>query len=88
MRRVLLRSDPATAVLLVLVVDVLDVRQEPCEVLDHVAGLGMTVRVVIEVVTDVLELDVLLAALLSTVSGLLPALRAARQDPSRALRYE
>ena len=29
-----------------------------------------------------------LAALLSTVSGLLPSLRAARQDPSRALRYE
>jgi putative ABC transport system ATP-binding protein/putative ABC transport system permease protein len=31
---------------------------------------------------------ILLAALLSTVSGLLPALRAARQDPARALRHE
>jgi len=31
---------------------------------------------------------ILLAALLSAVSGLLPALRAAMQDPSRALRYE
>ena len=31
---------------------------------------------------------ILLAALLSAVSGLLPALRAALQDPSRALRYE
>jgi macrolide transport system ATP-binding/permease protein len=31
---------------------------------------------------------ILLAALLSTVSGLLPALRAAWQDPARALRYE
>jgi putative ABC transport system permease protein len=31
---------------------------------------------------------VVLAVLLSTVSGLLPALRAAGQDPARALRYE
>jgi putative ABC transport system permease protein len=31
---------------------------------------------------------VALAVLLSTVSGLLPALRAAGQDPARALRYE
>ena len=36
----------------------------------------------------VVLLAILLAALLSTVSGLLPALRAARQDPARALRYE
>jgi len=40
--------------------------------------------------TDVLVVlvAILLAALLSTISGLLPALRAAVQDPSRALRYE
>ena len=31
---------------------------------------------------------IVLAALLSTVSGLLPSLRAASEDPSRALRYE
>ena len=30
----------------------------------------------------------LIAVALSTGSGLLPAVRAARQDPSRALRYE
>ena len=30
----------------------------------------------------------LIAVVLSTGSGLLPAVRAARQDPSRALRYE
>jgi ABC-type lipoprotein export system ATPase subunit/ABC-type lipoprotein release transport system permease subunit len=36
----------------------------------------------------VMLLAVVLAALLSTVSGLLPALRGARQDPARALRYE
>jgi putative ABC transport system permease protein len=33
-------------------------------------------------------LALVLAVLLSTVTGLLPALRAARQDPARALRYE
>ncbi|HKW59088.1 MAG TPA: FtsX-like permease family protein, partial [Candidatus Dormibacteraeota bacterium] len=44
---------------------------------------------------DVFRIDVrvvvvamLLAALLAMVSGLLPALRGARQDPARALRYE
>jgi macrolide transport system ATP-binding/permease protein len=36
----------------------------------------------------VVVVGLLLAILLSTVSGLLPALRAARQDPARALRYE
>jgi putative ABC transport system permease protein len=44
---------------------------------------------------DVFRIDVpivliaiVLAVALSSVSGLLPALRAAMQDPSRALRYE
>jgi len=36
----------------------------------------------------VVLIAILLAALLSTVSGLLPVLRAAGQDPARALRYE
>ena len=36
----------------------------------------------------VVLIAIALAAVLSAVSGLLPALRAARQDPSRALRYE
>jgi len=36
----------------------------------------------------VLLVAVVIAVLLSTISGLLPALRAGRQDPSRALRYE
>jgi len=40
--------------------------------------------------TDVamLLIAVIIAVILSTISGLLPALRAARQDPSRALRHE
>ena len=36
----------------------------------------------------VLLVAVILAVILSTISGLLPALRAAGQEPSRALRYE
>ncbi len=36
----------------------------------------------------VLLIAVIIAVILSTISGLLPALRAARQDPSRALRHE
>ena len=36
----------------------------------------------------VLLIAVVIAVILSTISGLLPALRAARQDPSRALRHE
>lgn len=50
-----------------------------------VSGAGLDVfRTDLPVVLAALAL----AVLLSTVSGLLPALRAARQDPSRALRYE
>ena len=53
-------------------------------------GLRPLLRDYYEIRTDVpvVLVAVLLAAALSTVSGLLPALRAARQDPARALRYE
>ena len=50
-----------------------------------VAGAGIEVfRTDVVIATVAL----LVAVVLSTVSGLLPAVRAARQDPSRALRYE
>jgi macrolide transport system ATP-binding/permease protein len=50
-----------------------------------VAGQGFDVfRTDLVVVAS----GLVLAIVLSTVSGLLPALRAARQDPARALRYE
>ncbi|HKW60024.1 MAG TPA: ATP-binding cassette domain-containing protein, partial [Candidatus Dormibacteraeota bacterium] len=50
-----------------------------------VTGAGFDVfRIDVRVVV----IAVLLAAVLSMVSGLLPALRGARQDPARALRYE
>jgi ABC-type antimicrobial peptide transport system permease subunit len=51
----------------------------------RVTGAGLDVfRTDLAVVVAAL----VLAVVLSTVSGLLPAVRAARQDPSRALRYE
>ncbi|HKC19009.1 MAG TPA: FtsX-like permease family protein, partial [Candidatus Dormibacteraeota bacterium] len=50
-----------------------------------VAGSGVDV---FQTDVPVVLLAILLAVVLSSVSGLLPALRAAVQDPSRALRYE
>ncbi len=43
---------------------------------------------VFRISVPVVLIAVVLAAVLSMVSGLLPALRGARQDPARALRYE
>jgi putative ABC transport system permease protein len=52
---------------------------------ESVTGTGFDVfRIDVRVVV----IAVVLAAVLSMVSGLLPALRGARQDPARALRYE
>src|SRR5438132_285009 len=47
----------------------------------RVALLGLAIIALLLVAVSI-------AGLLSTISGLLPALRAGRQDPSRALRYE
>jgi ABC-type antimicrobial peptide transport system permease subunit len=59
------------------------------------AGVDRLTQAVSSTGFDVFRTDVpvvlaavVLAVLLSTVSGLLPALRAAGQDPARALRYE
>jgi macrolide transport system ATP-binding/permease protein len=50
--------------------------------------IGNTGSAVFRIDLPVVLAALVLAVLLSTVSGLLPALRAARQDPARALHYE
>ena len=63
MGSVLARLHPAGLSLLVVVFDVLDVRHESREVLDHLTRLGVAIRLVVEVVTHVPERDLLLAPL-------------------------